>query len=213
MDYTITLRSDLSTGMWPKAQQAAAKYQLNKFLKSMPKGTIGYVAGGAPRDWHHGWGCRDLDIFYKVPATYDDMNAAEKVLEKYHTTHNYSGYDYTGQPIVSVHEYPVHSGSLRFRKVQLIRLEVNPIVVIKDFPINLSHIWMDTKGHIKCDFHYYYGYNARIIREVHRNQYNYTYLEKILPRFDDYTFCPLGWQGERPEATAIPDYKVEDALD
>jgi len=200
--YPIKLKSDLSTGMLPIAQANAAKYQLKRFLNKMPQGTIAYVAGGAPRDWHHGWGCRDVDIFYQVPNDVDSLNAAEIQLQNYRpvgAAYGPYGYSCGTQNLMSVHEYKIQQGSLRSLDVQLIRLEGHPLNVIKDFPINLSHIWMDTSGQIECDFWYQTGYNSRIISAVHDKQYYYPYLEKILPRFTDYAFTPKEWTGKRKE--------------
>jgi hypothetical protein len=184
--------------MLPIAQHNSTKYQLRKFLKEMPKGTVAYVAGGAPRDWHHGWGCRDVDIFFQAPETVETLAA----LGKYEPMCESYGYGYmspTDQGILSIHEYKINQGSLRFRNVQLIRVQGHPLDVIKDFPINLSHIWMDSSGRIECDFYYESGYHSRIIAAVHNKQYYYPYLEKILPRFDDYAFTPKGWEPRNEE--------------
>ena len=196
--YPIKLKSDLSTGMLPIAQANAAKYQLKKFLKTMPEGTIAYIAGGAPRDWHHGWGCRDVDIFFQAPETIETLSALGK-----HTpsceAYGYGYMDATEQNLLSIHEYKINQGSLRFRNVQLIRVQGHPLDVIKDFPINLSHIWMDSSGEIECDFWYQTGYNGRIISPIHNKQYYYPYLEKILPRFTDYAFTPKAWTTRNEE--------------
>jgi len=184
-----------STGMFPLAQRVASKNILNKFLDEMPEGTIAYIAGGAPRDWHHGIGCRDIDIFFHVPDEFRDSTTV--MLENMYQTlhHNYHGYDYEGgQGIMSVHEFDAsemsRSKTMQFRKVQLIRLDRDPMSVITDFPISLSRIWMGIDGLIYCDDAYKDSYNNRIIREMHNKQYNYVYLNKILGRFDKYAFVP-----------------------
>ena len=188
-------------GLLPKAQKAVAKNLLNRFLNEMPEGTIAYVAGGAPRDWHHGWGCRDLDIFYKTP---DDANV-DDILSKYTLIKNpygYSGYGVgDSQGLLSVHEYDVkdysRSRSMSHKKVQLIRTKYNPLEIITDFPISLSRIWMDKEGKIKCDFMYRIGYNNSTIYEIHG--WNYVYLNKILGRFDKYVFMPKYWDRKTEE--------------
>jgi len=188
-------------GLLPKAQKAVAKNLLNRFLNEMPEGTIAYVAGGAPRDWHHGWGCRDLDIFYKIP---DDANV-DDILSKYTLIKNpygYSGYGVgDSQGLLSVHEYDVkdysRSRSMSHKKVQLIRTKYDPLEVITDFPISLSRIWMDKEGKIKCDFMYRIGYNNSTIYEIHG--WNYVYLNKILGRFDTYVFMPKYWDRKTEE--------------
>ena len=44
-------------------EQKRALGLLKKFKSNLPDNAIAIIAGGAPRDWHHGWGCRDIDIF------------------------------------------------------------------------------------------------------------------------------------------------------
>ena len=185
----------------PKAQKAVAKNLLNRFLNEMPEGTIAYVAGGAPRDWHHGWGCRDLDIFYKTPddANVDDILSKYTLMKKEYGNYGY-GVD-GNQGIMSVHEYDTkdysRSRSMSHKKVQLIRTKYDPLEVITDFPISLSRIWMDKEGIIKCDFMYKIGYNNSTIYEVHG--WNYVYLNKILGRFDKYVFMPKHWDRKTEE--------------
>lgn len=196
--YEIKLATNKSTGMLPTAQHAAAKRQLNKFLQAMPVGTEAYIAGGAPRDWHHGWGCRDVDIFFYVPLIEADaLTQATQHLSKYQLLGEAYGTDYSygcgEQGINAIYEYPIHQGSLRYRKVQLIWLRKRPLDVIRNFPINMSHIWMDRKGTISCDYHYQLGYNKSVIRPANNTQWIYPYLEKILPRYSHYAFVPLAW--------------------
>ena len=195
--YEIKLATDKSTGMFPIAQHAAAKRQLNKFLQAMPVGTEAYIAGGAPRDWHHGWGCRDVDIFFYVPEQTDALTQTVQHLSQYTLLGEAYGSDYSygcgEQGINSIYEYPIHQGSLRHRKVQLIWLRKRPLDVIRNFPVNMSHIWMDRKGTITCDFHYQLGYNKSVIRPANNTQYIYPYLEKILPRYSNYAFVPMNW--------------------
>ena len=184
-----------------RAQKAASKNQLNRFLNEMPEGTIAYVAGGAPRDWHHGWGCRDLDIFYKTPddANVDDILSKYTLMKKEYGNYGY-GVD-GNQGIMSIHEYDAtdysRSRSMSHKKIQLIRTKYDPLEVITDFPISLSRIWMDKEGIIKCDFMYKIGYNNSTIYEVHG--WNYVYLNKILGRFDKYVFMPKHWDRKTEE--------------
>jgi len=188
----------------PKAQKAVSKNLLNRFLNEMPEGTIAYVAGGAPRDWHHGWGCRDLDIFYKTPdhADVDDILSKYTLIKEKYGSYGY-GID-NSQGLMSVHEYDVkdysRSKSMSHRKVQLIRTAYDPLEVITNFPISLSRIWMDKEGIIKCDLMYKIGYNNSTIYEVHTEQgWNYVYLNKILGRFDKYVFVPKYWDRKTEE--------------
>ena len=53
-DVRIKIKTNLSTGMLPNAQRIAAKRHLRELLANLPKGSTAYIAGGAPRDWHHG---------------------------------------------------------------------------------------------------------------------------------------------------------------
>lgn len=201
---TVKLRSDLSTGMLPIAQQSAAKYQLNKFLKEMPQGTKAYIAGGAPRDWHHGIGCRDVDIFYQQPPvperSTEELIRYMRFFKKCNNLGQHVGnyyfldtYEASGQGIIGLHEYPVYQGALRHRKVQLIELNRDPLEVIKDFPINLSRIWMDRSGKIECHRDYAWGYNNGFLWALHDKQYYYPYIEKILGRYSRYGFIPHRW--------------------
>jgi len=203
--HKITLKTTLSTGLHPKAQKAVAKTQLNRFLDEMPEGTIAYVAGGAPRDWHHGWGCRDLDIFFYVPE--EHAEAASVVLNNTYAMMK-KGYGYYGvdgnEEIMSVHEYDIEKyskgHSMAHRICQLVRVNKNPLEVINDFPISLSRIWMNKEGEIYCDDYYRMSYNSRVIHEIHQRQgWNYVYLDKILGRFSQYSFMPMNWEGRRPE--------------
>jgi len=188
----------------PKAQKAVAKNLLNRFLNEMPEGTIAYVAGGAPRDWHHGWGCRDLDIFYKTPdhADVDDILSKYTLIKEKYGSYGY-GID-NSQGLMSVHEYEAkdysRSKSMSHKKVQLIRTAFDPLEVITNFPISLSRIWMDKEGIIKCDLMYKIGYNNSTIYEIHDEQgWNYVYLNKILGRFDKYVFMPKYWDRKTEE--------------
>jgi len=186
MNYNINIATNKSTGMFPLAQLTAAKRQLKILLSLLPEGSTAYIAGGAPRDWHHGWGCRDVDIFYH---TSDDTEAINKLSDN-NLSSNY-GYNGYGQgEIISVHERKINQGSLRFRKIQYVRTIIDPMLVIKTFPLSLSQIWMDTSGQIKCSNSYRVGYNQRTIIQVNNSQYIYPYLEKILPRFTNYGFYP-----------------------
>lgn len=185
--------------MFPEAQRVAAKRQLNKFLKAMPKGTTAYIAGGAPRDWHHGWGCRDVDIFFSVKENAEALTQTMQHLSQYKLLNEAYGCDYSygcgEQGINAIWEYPVHQGSLRYRKIQLIWVRESPLTVINNFPINMSHIWMDLTGRITCNHHYQHGYDTSILRNVNDSQYYYPYLEKILPRMSKYAFVPNTWDG------------------
>jgi len=194
----------LPNELFVRAQKSASKNHLNRFLNEMPDGTVAYIAGGAPRDWHHGWGCRDLDIFYKTP---DDVNV-DDILSKYTLMkQEYGNYGYGvdgHQGIMSVHEYDAkdysRSKSMAHRKVQLIRTKYDPLEVITDFPISLSRIWMDKEGLIKCDNIYKIGYNNSSIYEIHTKQgWNYFYLNKILGRFPNYVFVPKVWSRKKEE--------------
>lgn len=202
----------LSTGLHPIAQRAVAKKHLNLLLSKLPKGSTAYVAGGAPRDWHHGWGCRDLDIFYSIPKESQE-NVDKMMNNEYETlSRDYSNYGYgvDGHGILhSVHEYPAtkyspKAKSTSYTKVQLIQTKKDALEVIKDFPISLSRIWMDKEGTIECDQFYAMSYNARIIHEMNETHgWNYVYLDKILGRFPMYAFSPMRYQGRREEADQI----------
>lgn len=184
-------------------QFRAMKYQLRKFSKSLPKGSVAYIAGGALRDLHHGWGCRDVDIFYNIPenmlAMHYDPTVDKQVYS--HLSHfnnikligqGENGYDYDEhQGIQDIYEHQIYKGDLKYNPLQLIRVNSHPISVIMDFPINMSRIWMGIDGIIQFDESYEYGYTNSIMREMHRKQYNYVYLAKILGRYSDYAFYPL----------------------
>jgi hypothetical protein len=207
--HEITLKTTLSTGLHPKAQKAVAKAQLNRFLDEMPEGTIAYVAGGAPRDWHHGWGCRDLDIFFQVPEEHSDDAALvlDNTYELMKKDDGYYGID-GNEDIISIHEYPIEqysrSASMKCRKCQLIRVSRHPLQVIHNFPISLSRIWMDKEGSISCDSWYARSYNEQVIFEVNQSQgWNYIYINKILGRFRKYAFVPMHWSGGKEEADHI----------
>ena len=202
----IKLKTTLSTGLFPKSQKAVAKKHLNMLLDKLPNGSQAYVAGGAPRDWHHGWGCRDIDIFFSVPKEFKPHVTAmlddeyDKVSEDY----SEGGYGVNNNPLLhSVHEYDAtrlspKASSTKYTKVQLIQTNVDALEVIKDFPISLSRIWMNKDGEISCCHMYAQSYNKRIIHEINETHgWNYVYLDKILGRFSDYTFMPIRWGGRR----------------
>ena len=175
---------------YARFQMWSAMKQLKRVLDKLPEGTQAYIAGGVPRDWHHGWGCRDVDIFYKTPMTEEPID-----LDFRHIKLLGEGlYYHPNNHVLSVHEYPVYNGALKYRKVQLIRTDTDPLEVIKDFPINMSRIWMDRKGNIECDRWYAFGWYNCMLAEMHTKQYNYPYLEKILGRYRDYGFMPWGWK-------------------
>lgn len=189
-DVKIKIRTDLSTGMFPEAQRVAARRHLKQLLANLPKGSKAVIAGGAPRDWHHGWGCRDVDIFYQT----NEMSN-KYIQQKANVTRNsyYNGYGYGENDIMTIHEYPIYSGCLKYRKVQLIRTIKDPMLTIRNFPINLSRIWMDNTGKIMCDHHYEWGYNHRMIHQVNHSQWVYPYLRKIMGRYHQYGFMPINW--------------------
>ena len=193
---------------------------LREFKSNLPKGSEAIIAGGAPRDWHHGWGCRDIDIFYYIPeqkplthlshrtntqvpshldipnlVTDEDANNHYSLLDSDNT-----GYG----AILGIHEYQIKrkNAALNHRKVQLIELRIKPVDYIKLFPISISHIYMDTSGKIKSFEVYDISYESRIIYELHRKQWNYIYLDKILGRFSDYGFMPYMWQTRKKTAVA-----------
>ena len=205
--YEVKLKSK-STGLLPIAQRAVAKHHLRLLLSDLPPGSTAYVAGGAPRDWHHGWGCRDIDIFYHVPEEYRD-GITTMMSDKYTTNaQDYSSYGYgvNNNPLIhSIHEYPatLHSPrakSTTYTPVQLVQTTKPALEVIESFPISLSRIWMDVEGTIKCDPMYAQSYNARIIHELNETHgWNYVYLNKILGRLSMYAFCPLRYHGSRDE--------------
>ena len=198
-----------STGLLPIAQRQVAKKHLNYLLdNTLPEGSKAYVAGGAPRDWHHGWGCRDIDIFYSVPEEHRQQVTEIMDAEYSTVSKEYGNYDYGingHQQLLSIHEYDAkllspRAKSTQYTKVQLIQTKLDPLDVIQDFPISLSRIWMDRTGDINCDILYANSWNGRIIHEVHDKQgWNYVYLDKILGRFSEYTFMPLNWKGRRSE--------------
>lgn len=196
----------LSTGLTPIAQRAVAKKHLNLLLKKLPPNSTAYVAGGAPRDWHHGWGCRDIDIFYSVPkyAKEGITNMMNMEYDKLDQDYSNYGYGCEGHGIIhSVHEYEAtkyspKAKSTKYTKVQLIQTNDDALKVIQNFPISLSRIWMDKEGEIECDFFYANTYNTRIISELNESHgWNYVYLDKILGRFPTYAFSPLRFKGRR----------------
>jgi len=184
-------------------QFRAIKYQLKKFSNALPEGSVAYVAGGALRDFHHGWGVRDVDIFYYIPsdklAMHYDPTVDQQVYS--HLSHfsnlkllgqGENGYDYDEhQGIQDIYEHQIHKGELKYNPLQLIRVKSHPLSVIQDFPINMSRIWMGIDGVIQTCESYDYGYENSIMREMHRKQYNYVYLAKIMGRFSNYAFYPL----------------------
>jgi hypothetical protein len=192
-------------------QFRAMKYQLRKFKKMLPEGSTAYIAGGSLRDLHHGWGCRDVDIFYNIPenkiAMHYDPTVGEQVYS--HLSHfsnlkilgrGENGYDYDEhQGIQDIYEHKIHKGDLKYNPLQLIRVKSHPLSVIADFPINMSRIWMGTDGIIHTCESYDYGYENSIMREMHRKQYNYLYLAKILGRYSDYAFYPLTYFSNQKE--------------
>ena len=201
----VQLKS-LSTGLHPIAQKAVARKHLNILLSKLPEGSTAYVAGGAPRDWHHGWGCRDIDIFFSVPEEFKVHVTNELDKEHPKIIEDYSDYGYgvDGNGLLhSVHEYDAtkyspKAKSTQYTKVQLIQTKKDALQVIKQFPISLSRIWMDKEGTIECDFFYANSYNNRIINELNETHgWNYTYLDKILGRFEMYSFVPMRWGGKR----------------
>jgi len=209
---SIQLKTTLSTGMFPKAQKAVAKKHLNLLLNKLPQGSQAYVAGGAPRDWHHGWGCRDIDIFFSVPKEFKTHVTAMLDTECDKVSQDYSqgGYGVNNNPLLhSVHEYNAsklspRAKSTEYTKVQLIQTNIDALEVIKDFPISLSRIWMDKDGDINCCHMYAQSYNNRIIHELNETHgWNYIYLDKILGRFPQYTFIPRNWQGQRDVSEQI----------
>jgi len=202
----IQLRS-LSTGLHPIAQKSVAKKHLNLLLSKLPEDSTAYVAGGAPRDWHHGWGCRDIDIFFSVPENFrvHVTNELDNEYSKLNEDYSNYGYGVEGHGIIhSVHEYDATKYSPRAKstshtKVQLIQTKKDALEVIQKFPISLSRIWMDKEGDIECDFFYANSYNSRIINELNETHgWNYTYLNKILGRFHMYAFSPMRYNGSRP---------------
>ena len=194
-----------STGLHPIAQRAVAKKHLNLLLDKLPEGSTAYVAGGAPRDWHHGWGCRDIDIFFQVPT--EERNQVARYMNEEYDKLNQGGYyfDDGSQGILGVHEYPAtkyspNATSTQYTKVQLIHTEQDPLDVIRDFPISLSRIWMDKTGAIECDTAYEMSYRYSTIHEMHTKQgWNYNYLDKILGRFNNYAFVPVNWKSENKD--------------
>jgi len=183
------------------AQMRASLYHLRRFNKLLPEGSSAYIAGGFLRDLHHGFGCRDVDIFYHIPdnklSTHYDPTLDKQVLShltelpKLNAIDEYGGYEYcSDQGIRDIYEYTVKKGALRHREVQLIRLNTDPLYVITDFPINMSRIWMGIDGIVHTCESYDWGYQYSTMREMHSKQWNYVYLAKILPRFNHYAFYP-----------------------
>jgi len=178
-----------------KLQKRAALRLLRKLKAELPPEGICYVSGGAPRDWHHGWGCRDVDIFYHVP---NKPNWLPKSFKKLDTTDVYANEYPTRGYIHSVTEYECNSGALKYRPIQFIHTNQDPLGIIQcDFPISLSRIWMGVDGKIFASHEYEISYNHRIIHEESNHTWNYTYLDKILGRYRDYCFMPHGWEGRR----------------
>lgn len=175
---------------YAREQMWAGQRHLQRLLRQLPSGSEAYIAGGAPRDWHHGWGCRDIDIFFKTPEE-DSLNL------KYRGLKDISQYSYyNGKELIDVHEYPVSSGFLKFRNVQLIRLAIDPLKFINHFPINMSRVWMDMKGKVRCSEEYKIGYYGKYFLELHREQWNYAYISKILGRYSNYAFIPYKWKDD-----------------
>jgi hypothetical protein len=184
------------------AQMTAGLYHLRRFNKLLPEGSSAYISGGFLRDLHHGFGCRDVDIFYYIPEDklethYDPIQDKQvmshlselpklKVLGE-----GYGGYDYCEhQGIQDIYEYTVNRGTLKYREIQLIRLKCDPVKIITDFPINMSRIWMGIDGIIHTDISYDWGYENSTMKEMHGKQWNYMYLAKILGRYNHYAFYP-----------------------
>jgi len=191
-------------------EQKKAVKLLKKFKSNLPKDAIAIIAGGAPRDWHHGWGCRDIDIFYYIPdqkpLTYLCHKTNEQKpchldipkLKQLGENNQYFNYDCddTGfGAILSIHEYQIRrkNAALHLRNVQLIELKIPPLDYVKLFPISLSQIYMDDTGKIESLHAYDCSYEYKIIYELHRKSWNYVYLDKILGRFCDYGFLPYKW--------------------
>ena len=189
------------TNPYLASQMKAGLYHLRRFNKLLPEGSSAYIAGGFLRDMHHGFGCRDVDIFYHIPdskvACHYDPTQGKQVLShftglpKLKAIDEYGGYDYCGeQGIQDIYEYTVKKGILKYREVQLIRLNTDPLYVINDFPINMSRIWMGIDGIVHSCESYDWGYEFSTMKEMHGKQWNYMYLGKILGRFPNYAFYP-----------------------
>jgi len=187
------MRIKLTEGI-AKVQKKSALRLLRKLKSELPPDGICYISGGSLRDWHHGFGCRDIDIFYHVPS---DPFYKPKSFGKLETLGDYTEY-YKNGNILSVSEYKCTHGALKYRPIQFICLNEDPLGVIQcDFPMNLSRIWMGVDGKIFATDEYETGYNSRIIVELDNSTWNYVYLNKILGRFSEYSFMPYGWKGRR----------------
>ena len=185
----IELTSDLA-----KAEKKSALRLLKKLKAELPPDGICYVAGGAPRDWHHGWGCRDLDIFYMSTS---DPYFVPKVFGKLKRSDNYDEYYSMGGYLTAVHNFD-GKGTFKDTSIQLVNLCKDPLSVIQDdFPISLSRIWMDVDGNINSSEAYDWSYDRRMILECHNDTWNYTYLGKIIGRFNEYGFIPFNYKGKR----------------
>ena len=177
---------------WAKAQKKSALRLLRKLNAELPSGGTCYIAGGATRDWQHGWGCRDVDIFYHVPDQPDWIPQSFRKIE-FDTVQGYTG-PYKTNYINNVAEYTCTTGNLQYRPIQFINVDEDPLKVIKNFPISISRIWMGIDGKIECDWAYDMSIRSKAIHEMNRDQWNYHYLEKILGRFSDYAFIPHLWK-------------------
>jgi len=195
---------------YAKREQKKALRILREFKSNLPEGSEAIIAGGAPRDWHHTWGCRDIDIFYYIPNQKPLTHLSHKTntqvpshldIPNLVCMEDTSGYyfdalDDTGHnAIINIHEYEIkrRNSALNHRKVQLIELRIKPVDYVVKFPISLSQIYMDTTGKIKSLDMYDIGYNSNLIYELHRHTWNYGYINKILGRFSDYGFIPYLW--------------------
>ena len=200
------------TDPYLKAQMKAGLYHLRRFKQCLPEGSQAFISGGFLRDLHHGFGCRDVDIFYWIPedkvTTYYDPPMEKFVLSHLASFRRIKciaegdgGYDYDEhQGIQDIYEYTVNKGVLKYRGVQLIRLKCDPRYIIEDFPINMSRIYMGIDGVIHTTKEYDEGFKTKTIFECHGKQWNYLYLAKILGRYSDYAFVPYNWKRNKDMA-------------
>lgn len=186
-----------------KNQKLVARCMMQDLSKHFGQEAI--VAGGAPRDWFRGMPAKDLDIYINVPQGTDTMELKE-VLETgsegvpptvhRRTANNPYIYDeFTSNHIMDVFDY-VSMGDL----VQLVVTDIDPVAVMKSFPINLSRAMYirtgDGTGVSVFEDCFMRGMNEKSIVAMNRN-YHLDYVTRIMEKFQDFTWHPYNGFGER----------------
>jgi len=162
-----------------RIQDILKKYDMDREADAM-------IAGGAPRDWIHGHGARDIDIFYHLED--ENMSPFSNSIGV-RELGGYSDYE-DANGIVSVHEYSTRNHTA----IQLIRTKIPVLQHIRThFPMNMCKVWMNEDGDIGYDKSFEWGYENKIIYQVIPG-WHYRYLNKILGRYRDYGFLPMNWE-------------------